>query len=351
MVQFSYLQQIAHRTRRGSYRPPGGLPMLTPPRLLFPQGNLNQAVAGEEQTPLSYGSAEVRSPQSPEPPQVTVGQTPPLPTITTPLTTEIHTEPATLNPLSVQPSTLDTEPSPSAPPPLLPQLPQLSQSPPPQTETVTTNQPGTEIQTEPVALNPISLQSPTLDAPPPPLLPQLPQQIETANQPVSPGSTILRPISSDSLEVVQPILMPPTPSSPPSVQTIVEPFEATALQSQPPPPITRLTPPVQPSFPVRSEASPPVAQPLQTVLEPGSPSQQTHTNAMTEFLSQRSWPTQGAEPPQPSTVHIGSIEVHIVPPPAPPPPVTTRVVTVAGKSGAAPILSRGFISTFGLRQS
>ncbi|MEH1778471.1 MAG: hypothetical protein V7L26_04865 [Nostoc sp.] len=364
MVQFSYLKQIANRIRPGSDRPGGGLPMLTPPRLPFPQGNLNQAVAGEGETPLSNGAAEERSLQFADPPQATVRQTPPLPVITTPLATETRTEPATLNPVSLQSSTWDGEPSPTLPPPLLQQIPQLSQPPLQQIETVTANQPGTETQIEPVTLNPISLQSPSWDAepsptPPPPLLQQIPKQRDarTLNRTVSENSTIARPISSDRLEMAQPILMPPTPTSPPSFQTTVEPFEATASESQLPPqpkqpsPITRLTPSVQPFFPVTSETSPRSVQSLQTVLEPGRPSQQTHTDAMTEFLSQRSMPMRTAELPQPSTVHIGAIEVHIVPPPTPPPSVPIRVVSVAAKSGSAPILSRGFISAFGLRQS
>lgn len=83
---------------------------------------------------------------------------------------------------------------------------------------------------------------------------------------------------------------------------------------------------------------------------PNRPEQESLPQSwLSQPASTPTWSTPVAtqtELPKGNSIHIGSIDVHIVPPPA----VPAKVAPTRAKSGSTSTLSRGFTSSFGLRQ-
>jgi hypothetical protein len=90
-----------------------------------------------------------------------------------------------------------------------------------------------------------------------------------------------------------------------------------------------------------------IAQPLQTTLEPKRSTQILPTQRITEPSSPLTTPrsSPGTSSQSNPSIHIGAIDIQITPPPVLPKPPATR--QVAAPTGS---LSRGFTSSFGLRQ-
>lgn len=315
MKQVSYLSQIANRVRPRSDRPSSGQLMLNPPRLLFQQEEVTQTAEWEQETPLSDQAVE-----SPIPDVVSLK---PAPT-----QTEASRDLAIAS-TDIQPATPDI----------------VSLKPAPSQAEAVTDLAIASTDTQPAT--PGILRS-TIDN-------QLPfkslgvraSERQSVNKSatrhdISPQSGIISQVSLESEAIVSPTpnLTPSLVSSSPGRRKAIADIEAT--DSKLPPLTTTLEPAVQLAPSLTTEAANLPVPPLQTTLEPSPSMRLTGAPEIAESV-------ESSAPPQRPTVHIGVIEIQISPPPVSLPTPTAKTATRAAPT-ATGSLSRGFTSTFGLRQ-
>jgi hypothetical protein len=139
-------------------------------------------------------------------------------------------------------------------------------------------------------------------------------------------------------------------STPPLVP--IKPTKSSGADPQPAgKPLISQVHPVPVSAVYASSLTTEIAQIGRTTLEPKPSTQALPTERMTELLSQLPLPPSFPEPSKAdrspgSTIHIGAIDIQIMPAPVPPQPLRPHPVAIPA-SGS---LSRGFASGFGLRQ-
>ncbi|MEH2236637.1 hypothetical protein [Nostoc sp.] len=307
MKQVSYLSQIANRVRPRSDRPSGDQVLLNPPRLLFHQGEENQTLGWGDETPLSDQALD--SPLS----QLSTSDIVSLQPV--PLQTEAVTN------LGV--AFTDTKTQPPAPD-VVRSTPDNQLSLKSLRQSVNKSVTGHDIRPQP--------------APP---VAQFSSQAEA-------GTISQVSLEGAAIASLTPNLKPSLVSSPPSRHEAIADADATVLdprllsQTDKEPLTTTLEPTVHsPSTVTIPEANLPV-QPLRTTLEPSLPMQSTQTPGIAESV-------RSSALPQRPTVHIGAIEIQISPPPVTLPTPTAKTATRAAPPATAS-LSRGFTSTFGLRQ-
>lgn len=363
MPQSSYFQQMVNRAQSANNRPVSEMPILQPTRPLFRQWEVSQPLRLEEESslgqeqgvsPVVESVASLAGPPPDMPPPL---QAQPAPTITRPVSIQRSDQPpqhppvshlsetTALSPSPVLPSTQltaaepmseqtgDIEP-PSLPPALTPTSPvslpstaDAVQVPP----GVPMNQPSEH--TAGIRHRDVSIETPL---PSPPFrLKQDDRQAFPVSQEHSEGA-LLQPGSQSTLRGVEPGYRQPL--SPP-----VE--KANSKESDRPSPPSLLPIPL----PLTTSTAPPdrapAHLPLQATLQP-PPMRESVRSSRTELpdrwleIEGRSQKNQG------NTVHIGSIDIRIEPPPTVQPQASAPVQ----KTGPLPALSRGFMSSFGLRQ-
>lgn len=362
MPKFSYFQQIINRTKIASDRPVSAFPILNPTRPLFRQWEVNQSFTLGDET----SSGKERS----LPPTVesTVPSVLEPPTSVSPALTHRPENPPTSHlaaspTLSPMPSGSELELSEAETlldradaiaSPLTPKVP----------ETITPlSSPSANLPPQPSLPKAVSTNSPTLTSDreiptriTPAALPQSSNLPETEYKKVT---AMLGKTKDGSLEI--------TPSSPvmKGSSGISESLHgeqqgqpqqfAVPLSKDSDRPTIRPIPVPSPPLPDRLSQqvsvsdSPPdpesTSHPLKTTLEPPPVAKSSRRTEISDVPHRWVEPEKGSQNRQKDTVHIGSIEVHIMPPPVPPAQPTKPVI----KSPPSQ-LSRGFSSSFGLRQ-
>lgn len=361
MPQFSYLQQIINRAQIGSDRPVADLPILHPTRPLFRQWEMHQPLAvenkasqGEEQplpptftsqaspTPVETAPTRrlERSLEHPLASPLAVSSTPmsstPIPTPSSSGRLELESLPQAAGeidfplPLPVLPaiSPVRALPAELPPQPILPSTAATQLQPPNTPPTIPTDT-TPAVQHQPT-ISPLSDQGREKSQP---VAVEMPSALSGIPQPVGNGEWLVRQrgkrqqpkdaFPGDALSqqgdrsTMRPrVLIPPEP-----------------LPDQRSQQDTGLPPPQSATYSLQTTLQPPPA---------GQSSQSTNRLALPHRWVESG---NGSSKRQENTVHIGSIDVHIMPPPLPPAHPTKPAL----KSPPSQ-LSRGFISSFGLRQ-
>ena len=361
MPKFSYFQQIVNRTKIASERPVADLPTLNPTRSLFRQWEVNQPLVGDEASlgeersvtptvestvpsvPESTPLANPGSTRRPENPPVShLAASPtltPMPFPPSPELSEAETLPdsagAIASPLTPKvPSTITPLSSPPADLPPQPSLPTA----------VSTNPPTlASHRAIPTRITPPALPQPSnLPEPEHREVTAMPVKTKDGSLEMTPVSPVMQGASgiSESLHGEQqgePQQLA-APLSKESDRPTIRPIPVLS-----PPLPDRLSQQVSaPDSPPHPESA---AHPLQTTLEPPPVTKSARKTEISDIPHRWAEPENGSQKRQKNTVHIGSIDVHIMPPTVPPAQPTRPVV----KSPPSP-LSRGFTSSFGLRQ-
>ena len=389
MPKFSYFQQIVNRTKSTSGRTSSSLPLLNPTQPLFRQWEVHQpltvkdtASAIEERSwPLTSESTlpsvlESATPASPGlthlPENIIARNLPDSPTIT-PMSTPPDSEPlaeraivspltpkvtSTISPLSSSPTELPSQPSlpdsgPSKAPGLDPPqarpteiTPPIWQQPSslPESKYRETTAKSRRAEEDSAFSSTAPINPPNLDSPQAmPIGIKSPVQHQPASSPVG------KQRSEKSERVA--VEMIPVPSGIQEPSDISESSlgrQQVKLQpSRVPLSEKSVRPALRPVVPVPASLPHPKSAThlRQSTLESPPVVQSSRSTAMPNVPHQWAEPGDGATKRQENTVHIGSIDVQLVPPSAPPAQPTKPV----GKSSLSP-LSRGFTSSFGLRQ-
>lgn len=389
MSKISYLQQIVNRTKSANGRTSSGLPLLNPTQPLFRQWEVHQPLTvadtasgiEERSWPLIWESTVPSALESPTPaspglthrpeniqasnladsPTVTPMSPPSDPeppaggAITSPFTPKV---PSTISPLSSSPTELSSQPSlaesgltssPSLdrpqtkPTEITPPVRQQLSSPPKSEYRETTAKSG-RAEEESALPSAAPINTPKLDSPQ-----AMPIDIKPSVRHQTASSPVGKQRSENSERVAVEMIPVPSVMQEPSdiresplkkQQVKLEPSRV-PLSEKSDRPAIRPVVPVPASLPHPKSA----AHLRQITLEPSPVGQSPRSTAMPDVPHRWAEPENGATKRQENPVHIGSIDVQIVPPPAPPTQPTRPVV----KSPPSP-LSRGFTSSFGLRQ-
>ena len=356
MPKFSYFQQIVNRAQSASDRSVADLPILQPTRSLFRQWEVHQPLAvddtasriEEPSSSLAFESAgpsaqasltSARAAPSRRPEQ------PPEPPLAFPAAASL-TSPADAS----TPSGADLLPqgTDESAVPLTPQVPPaISPSSPASAEFLPPS-------SWPLAAASHSSTSPPLHTTPSDILP--PVQLQPSAPLLSePGGGRSKGVPAEKTPVPL-VMQSPLASREASLgrpqANLQQSIDAEALSEQGD--RSTLRPPI-PSVPQQGHRSqqgtdsipPPksATHSLRTTLEPPPNEQRSRGTEILEIPHQQADLGNGPQKRQENTVHIGAIDIRIVPPAVAPPQSTRRVV----KTPSSP-LSRGFTASFGLRQ-
>ncbi len=365
MPQFSYFQQIVNRTQIQGDRPVDDLPILNPTRPLFRQWEVHQPLAVEnvvsraEEPSLpptleSTGRSTGLSNQGPITPVKTASSRRPkesLDQLGQPLADPLAVSPTPTSTLSpsehseVEPRRQDADEM--APPSTLQGSPAISPLKSPPAELPFRPTPSSAAPTDPPSPN-------TLQAIPIEVLSSVQRQSNTPLVPES-GKEKSKPIAVEATSA--PSMMQDSSGRDESLKRqqdkLLQPKDALSQQGDRSSMLPRGFIPSEPLPDQRSQQgsvtpSPKSATfPLQTTLEPPPAESSFRKPDVLDIPHPWVEPRNVSSTRQANTVHIGSIDVHIMPPPLPPVQPTTP--TPAVKSSPSP-LSRGFTSSFGLRQ-
>jgi hypothetical protein len=309
MKQVSYLSQIANRVRPRTDHPSGDQLMLNPPRLLFQQEEVTQTTEWAKETPLSDRAVE-----SPLLDVVSLKPAPPQAEAVTGLpiaSTDIQPPTTDIVSLKTVPSQAEA----------VTDLEITSTDTQPATRGILRATPDNQLPFKSLGVKASELQKVNKSATRDDINPQ-------------PGTVSLE---SAAIASPTPNLTPSLISNPPSRRKVIAEIEATDSRLP-----TTLEPIVQEAPSLTTEVANSPVPPLRTTLEPSPSMRLTRAREIAESL-------ESSAPLQPPTVHIGAIEIQILPPPISLPTPRAKTVTRAAPT-ATGSLSRGFTSTFGLRQ-
>jgi len=359
MPKFSYFQQIVNRTQSASDRPTDKRPILNPTRPLFRQWEAHQPLVVEDtgvrfeepSLPSTFESTGLSRQDSLTPVKTAPIRRPEQP-LENPLAFPVAASP-TPTPSPSGHSEVESLPQDAGEiaPPLAPQVP-AAISP--------LRSPPAKVQPQPALPSTAST---------PPLTPNTLRAIPTDVAPTTQRQSNTPLVSDQSREKFNPITveMPSAPSVMPKPVGNGELLERSQGKLQQPKDAlsedalskqgnrSTMRPMVLiPSKPLSDQRlqqgtilphPQPATSPLRTTLEPPPPEDSSRSTDISDIPNRWVEPGNGSSKRQENTVHIGSIDVHIMPPPVAPVQPTKPAV----KSSPSP-LSRGFTSSFGLRQ-